>query len=251
MPNPNPNPNPAPQDGKDGVQNDPWEKLRGTKDANGVPQHPDEKAEFYKKKSDNSNVEAQRIIGENKSLLEENQKLKVVPPQGNAMNTNIDITSKIPNWGTLSPEQQTTILSSFGTLHNDVESMKGQVAKMLDRQNFDASYNALVLNDEFAILDTFKSEFIVEAYKGENLKTPLRTLAVAFLAEKGKWGTASDPNPTPSDAGRSGLDDGDAGNSAPPAQQDTYTSQEASELRVADPKKWARLVSSKKLTIKD
>lgn len=254
MPNPNPNAQPPKGDGKDGAQPDPWEKLRGQNDANGVPTHPEEKAEFYKKKSDSSNVEAQRIIEDNKSLQVENEKLKNPNPnnQGNANSTVKDLSAKIPDWNLLTPQQQTAILNSYSALHNDITTIKGEVAKIVDKQDFDKGYNALVLDEQFTVLSEFKEEFIAKSYEKENLKTPLRTLAIAFLAEKGKWGKVKDPNPNPNpDAGRSGLDDGTAGDTPPAGDNNTYTSQEAQELRKSDPKKYMRLVSTKKLVIKD
>ena len=252
MSNPNPNAQPQSRDGKDGSQSNPWDKLKGQRDANGVPLHPDEKADYYKQKSDDSNREANKIIEQNKSLSAENEQLKTpVPPvQGNAMNTANDLASKIPNWNALSTEQQTAMLNSFGTLHSDLETIKRQVAEMVDKQDFDKGYNALIQDPQFSKVADFKEEFIAKSYEQDNLKTPLKILATAFLAEKGLWGAKANDKPN-GDEGLSGLDTGSGGDQTPPTSPNTYSSVEAAELRQSDPKKYARLIREKKLTIKD
>ncbi len=249
MNNPNPNAQPPAGDSKDGKK-DPWEELRGQKDDNGVPQHPEEKADFYKKKANNSTAEAQRIMSQNKDLAQENGMLKT--NSQNAQNTVNDMASKVPDWEKLSPQQQQSILTSYGTLQKDLVSVKSQVAKIVDKQEFDNGYNLLVQDESFNRLSEYKDEFISKSYEEENLRTPLKTLAIAFLAEKGVWGLKSkEEKKKPADEGRSGLDSSGAGNQAPPAKKDTYTTAQAKELRETDPRKYNRLLMDKKLNIED
>jgi len=228
---------------------DHYAELRGKKDEKGVPLHPEEKADFYKEKFGHSTTEAQRLLDEQKRLREENETLKTKKEQ----NTEDELSKTIPDWDILTLDQRRSISMSVGSLKQDLEKVKAQVAEIVDEREFEHTFKKVTSEPEFAIIKKHKREFREYAYKQENLNVPLSILSKSFLVDKNLIGVKpteqnKDDNP---DAGRSGLDSGSGGDRTPQTPKGGYTADEVEKIRKEDPRKYARLAREGKLNIKE
>jgi len=231
----NPTPNPT----------DIYAELRGKKDANGIPQHPEERAEFYKKKFADSSAGAQQLLEENKRLKEQTESQQA---QSRDKFTETDLSREIPDWDILTMEQKKAMINSMGSLMKDLEKVKAQVAEIVDEREFEKTFKKVTSEPEFLIIKKHKREFRDYAYQDSNLNVPLPILARSFLVDKNLIGAK--PPETNQDAGLSGLDSGSGGDrKAPP--KTGYTSEEMETIRKTDPKKYNRLAREGKLVLKD
>lgn len=235
----NPNPNPNPQGGQDG-NSDPFADLRGKLDSNGVPLHPEEKAQYYERKFKDSSKGAQELLEKNKTLAEENDRLKntYVPPAPNN-----------PSGDPYAPK-------NVDVLQKTVSDLQKTVASLLDNQQFERGWRSLILKPEFAKLAEHEADFKEFAYQNENLNSPLPILAKAFMVDNGLFGQSvpnpQDPDPSDDqDAGNPGLEGGTGGGDAPAPSEPGYTAEEAAKMRQEDPKKYARLIREGKLKFKE
>ena len=248
-------PNENVQTGKNDGENptipttDMYAEMRGKKDTNDVPLHPEERAEYYKVKFAESTRGVEALVASEKKLKEENETLKTKKEQ----NTEDELSKTIPDWDILTLDQRRSISMSVGSLKQDLEKVKAQVAEIVDEREFEHTFKKVTSEPEFAIIKRHKREFREYAYKQENLNVPLSILSKSFLVDKNLIGVKpteqnKDDNP---DAGRSGLDSGSGGDRTPQTPKGGYTADEVEKIRKEDPRKYARLAREGKLNIKE
>ena len=237
-------------DGTDKIPNppvDPFEALKGQVDDAGIPKHPEERAEYYKTKFSESSRGAQELLTKNQTLAKENEDLK--KPKF----TQEELSSLIPGYDKLAPEQQKAIFESWSNTQRELDSLKSDVAAITDRQVFEDGFKNLVKIEEFSILKKHKSAFKDYAYSDAyRAIDDLSVIARSYIMEKKLYdATPKDPadQPAPKDAGNPGLDSSRGGKPAAPAG--TYTLEEAAALRKDNPREYNRLAAAGKLKIKE
>ena len=233
MSNPNPN---GDDPTKNGDQTNPsGTDLKGKVDEQGVPLDAEERAEYYKKLSEendskfrNSSKGAQELLDQKKVLEKENERLK---------------TNRDPSHG---GEVSQKDLDDLKTRQDEVER-KQAIAD--NKQAFASQFKALIGKEEFKNIQSQRDSFESYAYQDENLQTPIEVLARSFQVEKG---LIKDQKTDENDEGRPGIEEGTGGGSNnQPSGKKGYTSAQAEKLRKEDPRKYNRLVRDGKLNITD
>jgi hypothetical protein len=242
-----------PTGGKDGeiptpTPTDIYANLRGQKDESGIPLHPEERADYYKTKFAESTRGVESLRDENKKLKEQQE----FNNKNKEQYTEDELSRAIPDWDILTIEQKRAMVNSMGTLKRDLETIKAQVAEIVDEREFEKIFKKVTSEPEFEIIKKHKADFKIYAYQDENLNVPLPILAKSFLVDKRLIGNYApeipkDPNP---DAGLKGMDVGAGGDRKPPVNGG-YTVEEIEKIRTEDPKKYNRLAREKKLTLRD
>jgi hypothetical protein len=234
-------------DGTDKVPNpqvDPFEELKGKVDDNGVPRHPEERADYYKTKFSESSKGAQDLLKQKQDLEKENADLK--KPKF----TQDELSNIIPGYDLLTPDQQKAIFESWSNQQRDLDELKGQVATMQDRQIFEDGFKELIKTEEFSILkkhrDSFKKYAYLDEYRGID---DLMIIARNYIMEK-KLYTQKPEEENPKDPDRPGLD-ANRGGIRPAPKHTGFTPEEITTMRTKDPQRYNRLAAEGKLKVKE
>ena len=225
---------------------DPFEELKGQFDDNGIPKHPEERAEYYKTKFGESSKGVQDLLEKNRDLARENEDLK--KPKF----TQDELNKIIPGYDLLAPEQQKAIFESWSNQQRDLESLKQSVAEISDRQIFEDGFKELTKTEEFSILkkhrDAFKKYAYSDQYRGID---DLMIIARNYIMEKKLYSQPENPEgDKPKDPERPGLDSGRSG-IRPSGKSEGYTEAQLSEMRTKNPQEYNRLAAAGKLKVKD
>ena len=224
---------------------------------------PEDK-EDYKTKFSESSKEAQRLLemmkkhgidpktGEKietppaKEQPAPTTRTNEVAPTEQAPLTDTQLKTVIPGFENMS-EDEKNVLRNVKTTAKELAEMKNLVAEINDERQYAKDFKALTSKEEWKKLAEHADEFKEEAYKTENLQTPLETLAASFLYRKGLSNKPAEKPPAPK-----GIEPGTNGaKGGSPIVDDEMTPEQASELRKTDPRRYNALVRSKKLTIRE
>jgi hypothetical protein len=158
--------------------------------------------------------------------------------------TEQDLAKAIPGFENLPPEEKEMIRDIKTTVKTMAE-LKQTVTELYDEKHFANEMKALTRKEDFKQLTEHTDEFKEFAYKDENLRTPLETLAKAFLYEKGK--KPAEPTPV------GGVEPGGSGGrqGGAPVQEDGMTGEEVAALRKSDPLKYNKLAAAGKIKFRD
>lgn len=222
--------------------------------------------EDYKKKFTDSSTEAQRLLkiltdagidpktgkakegGNNAGGGNANQ-----GNQGGANDqsffTDADLEATFPSFATMSDDEK-AVLRQVGSF----PKMARMVAEMYDKTTFTEQLEVLKADPANKILSDNEKEFKAYAYKDGNLKLPIEVLVDAFIGKKLREGAAGGGNQNQGDGkgnqNRAGMENGSAGaGQGNNSGMIEMTAEAARDLRMKDPKKYAKLAAGKKLKI--
>lgn len=160
--------------------------------------------------------------------------------------TDEELAKTIPGFANMSEGEKLLVRDIKSTV-KALAKMQEFMAELHDERQFGKDLKALTGKEEWKKIAELSEEFKEFAYKKENLKTPLETLAAAFLHTKG---VATEKKPEKPD--RTGLEGGGSGNGEEKdVRNKGYTADEAAHLRKSDPKKYAQLSREGKLKIRE
>lgn len=166
------------------------------------------------------------------------------PTQPEIPLTDEQLTKAIPGFANLTEGEKDVIRNTKTTAKNIVH-LTNLVTEMYDERVYNKEFKDLSGKKEWARLAEFAEEFKEYAYKPENLKVKLETLAASFLYGKGT--KVEKPKPTPA----SGLEPGSGGGkSKNSGNADGYTADEMAEIRRTDPRRYNQLARDGKLKLK-
>lgn len=229
------------------LENDPYESLKGVKDDNGVPKHPQERADYYQTKFSESSRGAQELLNKNQSLANEVEELK--KPKF----TQDELSKMIPGYDTLAPEQQKAIFESWSNTQRDMESLRNSVAILTDRQVFEDDFKTLVKKEQYSLLKKRKEDFKTFAYSDEYRGiNDLAIIADSYIVKNKLYETATDKEPKApkENTDRPGLEATKSGYK-PTSTVSTMTVDQAAELRKTNPQKYNALAAAGQLRIAD
>lgn len=165
--------------------------------------------------------------------------------------TDDDLAASFPSYGTMS-EQEKSLLKNVGSF----PKIARMVAEMYDKSTFTEQVEALVLDPANKLIAEHRDEFKKFAYEGNNLKTDIKLLTDAFIGRKLREAAAKGDNGGNGngDGGkgtkkRSGMENGTNGQGGGNDTATELTADQARELRMKDPRKYAALARSGKLRI--
>ncbi len=234
MSDPNPNGGDPTGGAGDQTKSGGTESLKGKVNEQGIPLDAEERADYYKKLSEekdtkfkNSSKGAQELLQKTKILEQENERLKSHNP---------------------SHKEENVSLSEFNELKQRQEELERKQQVIENKRIFNEQCKSLLDQDEFKNIKNRRDEFEEYAYEDENLNTPIEVLARSFQVVKGL--IKSEP-PKEEDEGRSGIELGTGGSRHQPANKKGYTSEQASKMRTENPRKYNKLVREGRLIISD
>lgn len=235
-----------PENGQDpNSPKDQYEELKGQVDEGGVPKHPEERAEYYKTKFGESTKGVQELLTKNQNLARENEDLK--KPKF----TQDELSTLIPGYNQLAPEQQKAIFESWSNMQRDLDGLKNSVASIADRQAFEDGFKNLVRMEEFSVLKKHKDLFKAYAYSDEYKDIDdLSIIARSYIMEKKLYTPGEQAPVEPKEPERPGLDT-TRGGFKPSNKEEGFTQEEVAAMRTSDPQKYNRLAAAGKLKVKD
>ena len=211
------------------------ESLKGKVDEQGIPLDAEERAEHFKKLSEdneakfkNSSKGAQELLNKNKILAEENETIKK---------------SRDPNH-----KEENVSRSEIDEIKTRQDEIEKQQRLEANKREFNTQCKNLIEQDEFKNIGSLKDEFEEYAYKEENLNSPIEILARSFQVEKGLLKSKKEEE---GDEGRKGLEAGTGGGDHSKPSEKGYTNEQAEKMRTEDPKKYNRLAKEGRLNIVD
>ena len=169
--------------------------------------------------------------------------------------TDEDLHAAFPSFATMS-DQERTVLKQVGSF----PKIARMVAEMYDKSTFGEQLEALKADPANKLIADNEKEFKAFAYKDGNLKLPMDVLVDAFIGRKlreqganagatgegtgtgGKNGGAVKPK-------RDGMEGGTSGQGGSGNATTEMTADQARELRMKDPRKYAALARTGKLRI--
>lgn len=165
--------------------------------------------------------------------------------------TDADLEATFPSFATMSDDEK-AVLRQVGSF----PKMARMVAEMYDKTTFTEQLEVLKADPANKILSDNEKEFKAYAYKDGNLKLPIEVLVDAFIGKKLREGGGKGGNQNQGDGGkgnqqqRKGMENGSAGaGQGNNSGMVEMTAEAARELRLKDPKKYAKLAAGKKLKI--
>lgn len=164
--------------------------------------------------------------------------------------TDADLEATFPSFATMS-DQEKAVLRQVGSF----PKMARMVAEMYDKTTFTEQLEVLKADPANKLLVENEKEFKAYAYKDGNLKLPIEVLVDAFIGKKLREGAAGGGNNQNQGDGkgnqnRAGMENGSAGaGQGNNSGMVEMTAEAARDLRMKDPKKYAKLASAKKLKI--
>jgi len=218
---------------KPGTQAEP-PALEALSGAEIPPVEPD-----YKKKFGESTNENQRILQDNAQLLREKAELESKLRDSQQTLSEQELKDKYPAWDSLSPDEQKILAEDFE---------KDKRLKVLEaKEKWRDDYAKLPVETKAKIAkkggeETFKDFACSLDNRGQ---TNLSNLAKQFLYEE----PAETPPSTPAEEVHPGLETGTGGGTPPPPKKEGFTAIQAAEMRIKDPKKYAKLVAEGRMTI--
>jgi len=109
---------------------------------------------------------------------------------------------------------------------------------------YNDEFKGIIADEKFAVLQKHAEDFKNYAYKDENIRTPLKTLAASFIFENGLSNLI--PN-APQDGGEDapGMESGHSSGREGGARSNTgeYTPEQLQELRKTNPRKYNKMIS--------
>ena len=213
------------------------ESLKGKVDEQGIPLDAEERADHYRKLSEkttsdfkeyqaNSSRGVQKLSDTNKTLEEENERLKAQSPH----------------------KEDKVSREEFNEMITRQEDIDRKLAIEENKRAFNIQCKELFGQEEFKNIKNHRDEFEEYSYDQENLNVPIEVLARSFQVVKGL--IKSEP-PKEGDEGRQGIEVGTGGGRHQPPAKGGYTSEQAEKMRTDDPKKYNRLSREGKLNIVD
>lgn len=164
------------------------------------------------------------------------------PNKGKRTLTEEELEDVVPGYAGLSEREKDLVKSTIAPFAKNVNALQSQVAKLLDQERFKEELNDLFADPKYKVLLKHKDEFKKYAYQDENLNTPLKTLANAYIYEN----ELKDED-EPEHKDRKGLEDGTGGGDKNP-QKKTLSSTELAKIRTTDPRRYARMARSGQIT---
>lgn len=168
-------------------------------------------------------------------------------PQTQAPLTDEQLAQAIPGFHNLTEVEKTMLRDTKATV-NRLSKMQDLVTEMYDEKAHKKQFAELVAKDQFKALSEHAEEFNELAYKNENLKVPLETLAGNFLYQKG---LATKPAEKPAKPAPSGVEPSSGGGKEGAGKTEAgFTSEEMATIRKTDPKRYAKLAREGKIKIR-
>ena len=217
--------------GGDPTNQEGTESLKGKVDERGIPLDVEERAEHFRKLSEdnetkfkNSSKGVQDLLSKNKHLETENERLKVRSPH----------------------EEDKVSQNDFNELKERQDEIERKQRAEDNKREFGTQCKSLFEQEEFKNIKIHRGEFEEYAYKEENLNSPVEVLARSFQVVKGLIKSESQKE---EDEGREGIERGTGGGRNQPVSKKGYTAEQAELMRTEDPKKYNRLSREGKLNI--
>lgn len=169
-------------------------------------------------------------------------------PQPQAPLTDDQLAQAIPGFHNLSEAEKTMLRDTKATV-KQMAAMQKLVTEMYDERMYKQQFADLTGKDQFKAIAEHADEFKELAYKDENLKVPLETLAGNFLYQKGLAAKPAEKLAEP--PAPSGVEPGSGGGKKGAGKtQDGYTAEEIAQIRKTDPKRYAKLAREGKLKVR-
>lgn len=159
--------------------------------------------------------------------------------------TDEQLSAAIPGFANLTESEKNLIRDTKSTV-KQINELTNLVAELYDEREYGKQFKALTSKEQWKKIAEHAEEFKEFAYKNENLKTSLETLAGSFLYQKGLAPKPKEEKPQPN-----GLEPGSGGGKQPSnSEKDGFTAEELANLRRTDPKKYAKLAQQGKLKLR-
>lgn len=159
--------------------------------------------------------------------------------------TDEELAKTIPGFANMSPTEKLLVKDLKSTV-KVIAKMQEFMTELYDERQFGKDLKTLTTKEEWKAIAENSDEFKEFAYKPDNLKTPLETLAAAFLHMKSDKEKKPEEKPD-----LPGLEAGGSGKGEERGtREDGYTPEEMEQLRKKDPKKYNKLASEGKLKLR-
>jgi len=211
------------------------ESLKGKVDEKGIPLDMEERAEHYRKLSENNDTKfknsskgALDLLDKNKILAQENEELK--------------------NPRDPKHKEENVSRSEIDEIKKRQDEIEKQQRMEANKREFKSQCKNLFEQDEFKNIESLRNKFEEYAYDDDNLNTPIEILARSFQVVNKLLKPKESKE---EDEGRKGLESGTGGGDHNKPSEKGYTIERAEKMRTEDPRKYNRLSKEGKLKIVD